>query len=104
VCKIQSSREIYQFSCQNAIAGPVVCCQNKYFLCEIYLVFLKIPPSKTTSSLSFVKSTADYILVEPPKGIDFLEVLFGLSKLLSMPKFHDKNDIWVFREGKMGIP
>ena len=45
----------------------------------------------------------DYILVEPSKGIDFLEVLSGLSKLLSMPKFHEKYDIWIFREGKMDI-
>ena len=45
----------------------------------------------------------DYILVEPPRGIDYLEVFFALSRLLSMPEFLDKNDIWVFREGKMNI-
>ena len=45
----------------------------------------------------------DYILVEPSKGIDFYEVFLGLSKLLSTPEFHDRNDVWVFREGKMTI-
>ena len=44
-----------------------------------------------------------YILVEPSKGIDFLEVLHGLSKLLSMPEFRDRNDVWVFCDGKMDI-
>ena len=44
-----------------------------------------------------------YILVEPSKGINFLEVLHGLAKLLSMPEFQNRNDIWVFRDGKMDI-
>ena len=50
-----------------------------------------------------ITTRKDYILVEPSKGIDLLEVLFALSKLLSMPEIHDRNDIWVFREGKMEI-
>ena len=50
-----------------------------------------------------IKTREDYILVEPSKGIDLLEVLFGLYKLLSMPEFQDRNDVWVFREGKMNI-
>jgi hypothetical protein len=44
-----------------------------------------------------------YILVEPSKGVDFLEVSLGLAKLLSIPEIVDKHDIWVFREGKMDI-
>ena len=50
-----------------------------------------------------ISTREDYILLEPSKGIDFLEILFGLSKLLSMPEFHNRNDVWVFREGKMDI-
>ena len=50
-----------------------------------------------------ITTREDYILVEPSKGIDLLEVLFGLYKLLSMSEFQDKNDVWVFREGKMNI-
>ena len=50
-----------------------------------------------------ITTREDYILVEPSKGIYLFEVLFGLSNLLSMPEFHDRNDVWVFREGKMDI-
>jgi hypothetical protein len=45
----------------------------------------------------------NYILVKPPKGINYNEIIFALSRLLSMPEFLRKNDIWVFREGKMDI-
>ena len=50
-----------------------------------------------------ITTRENYILVEPSKGVDFLEILAGIAKLLSMPEFQDKNDIWVFREGKMDI-
>ena len=50
-----------------------------------------------------ITTRENYILVEPSKGVDFLEILAGISKLLSMPEFKDRNDIWVFREGKMDI-
>jgi hypothetical protein len=35
--------------------------------------------------------------------VDYREIFFALTRLLSMPEFRDKNDIWVFREGKMDI-
>ena len=50
-----------------------------------------------------ITTREDHILVEPSKGIVYWEVVFGLSKLLSMPEFHDRNDVWVFRKGKMDI-
>ena len=50
-----------------------------------------------------ITTRKDYILVEPSKGIDYVEVFFGISELLSMSEFHDRNDIWVFRQGKMDI-
>ena len=50
-----------------------------------------------------ITAREDYILVEPSKGMIFWEVLFGLSKLISMPEFRDRNDLWVFRAGKMDI-
>ena len=45
----------------------------------------------------------DYILVEPSAGVDYWEILEGISKLFSMPEFEDNNDIWVFREGQVKI-
>ncbi len=43
----------------------------------------------------------DYILVEPVNGLDFWEIMEGISKLFSMPEFKDKNDIWVLRDGQV---
>ena len=43
----------------------------------------------------------NYLLVKPPKGINFWEILIGFSKLLSMPEFQDKNDLWIFRDGNI---
>jgi len=45
----------------------------------------------------------DYILVEFPAGMDYWEIMEGIPKLVSMPEFKEKNDIWVFRDGKMQI-
>ena len=44
---------------------------------------------------------SDYILVEPPTGMDYWEILEGISKLISMPDSKSKNDIWVFSSGQM---
>ena len=44
-----------------------------------------------------------YMLVEPSKGMKFLEIMEGIAKLFSMPEFKDKNDIWVFREGQIEL-
>ena len=48
-----------------------------------------------------ITAKQDYILVEPSAGVDYWEILEGISKLFSMPEFKDKNDIWVFREGQV---
>jgi hypothetical protein len=42
-----------------------------------------------------------YILVEPSKGMDYWEIMEGISKLFSMPEFKDKNDVWVFKDGPL---
>ena len=41
----------------------------------------------------------DYILVEPPKGVIYWDILEGLTKIYSLVRDIDKNDIWVFRDG-----
>ena len=50
-----------------------------------------------------ITTKENYILVEPSKGVDFLELSLVLTKLLSLPEITDKHDVWVFREGKMAI-
>ena len=36
-------------------------------------------------------------------GMVYWEILEAIPKVLLMPEFKDKNDIWVFREGQMKI-
>ena len=43
----------------------------------------------------------DYILVELPTGMDYWEIVEGISKLALMPDHRSKNDIWVFRSGQI---
>jgi hypothetical protein len=43
----------------------------------------------------------EFILVESTAGMDYWEIMEGISKLFSMPEFKDKNDVWVFKEGQM---
>jgi len=50
-----------------------------------------------------ITNNYDYILVEFPAGMDYWEIMEGIPKLFSMPEFKEKNDIWVFRDGKMRI-
>ena len=45
----------------------------------------------------------NYILIKPSKGILFKEILEGLSRLFSMHEYREKNDIWLFRDGRLGI-
>lgn len=45
----------------------------------------------------------DYILVGPSMGMDYWEIMQSIPALLFRPEFKDKNDIWVFREGRMNI-
>lgn len=45
----------------------------------------------------------DYILAEYSTGMDYWEILDGISKLFSIPEFKDKNDIWLFKDGQMKI-
>ena len=51
-------------------------------------------PLKTTTK-------QDYILVEHLTGMDYWEIIESIPKLFSIPEFKDKNDIWLFRDGKM---
>jgi hypothetical protein len=48
-------------------------------------------------------SAKDYIIVEFSTGMDFWEIMESIPKLCSMPEFLKKNDIWVFRVGKLQI-
>jgi hypothetical protein len=43
----------------------------------------------------------DYILIESPTGMDYWEIIEGIPKLISMPEFKNKNDIWVFITGQI---
>ncbi|MBW2441544.1 MAG: hypothetical protein JRH12_13790 [Deltaproteobacteria bacterium] len=51
-------------------------------------------------SLKFIDCN-DYILIESPTGMDFWEIMEGITKLISMPGFKNKNDIWVFTSGQI---
>lgn len=50
-----------------------------------------------------ITSKKDYILVEPPKGIDFWEIIEGIGKLFTFDGFPQKNDIWKFSEGPLSF-
>ena len=45
----------------------------------------------------------NYILVKPPPGVDFWGIYATIGKLVQMPEYQDKNDIWLFREGSMNL-
>jgi hypothetical protein len=51
-------------------------------------------------SLKFT-SYDDYILIESPTGMDYWGIIEGIPKLISMPEFKNKNDIWVFTTGQI---
>jgi len=51
-------------------------------------------------SLKLTKKN-NYILVEPPKGMDYWEIVEAISELFSMPEFKNRNDIWAFRSGQL---
>ena len=44
-----------------------------------------------------------YILVKPPAGMNYWELFTALGKLIQMPEFQDKNDIWLFRVGRASL-
>ena len=44
-------------------------------------------------------SEKDYILIIPPDGLDFWEIMLAVGRLFPMREFQQKNAIWVFREG-----
>ena len=50
-----------------------------------------------------ITSTDNYILMESSTGIDYWEIMEGISNLFSMPEFKNKNDIWLFRDGHLKI-
>ena len=51
-------------------------------------------------SLNFTNYNG-YVLIESPIGMDYWEIIEGIPKLISMPEFKNKNDIWVFRSGQI---
>jgi hypothetical protein len=51
-------------------------------------------------SLKFTNNS-DYILIESSTGMDFWEIMKGIPKLISMPEFKNKNDIWEFRSNQI---
>lgn len=50
-----------------------------------------------------ITSNDDYILMESLTGMDYGEIIEGISKLFEMPEYLDKNDIWLFRDGQLKI-
>ena len=44
-------------------------------------------------------SEQDYILIIPPEGLDFWEIVSAVGRLFPMREFQQKNAIWLFREG-----
>jgi hypothetical protein len=48
-----------------------------------------------------ITNNDDYILAEYSEGMDYWEIMDGISKLFSIPEFKVKNDIWVFKEGQL---
>jgi wyosine [tRNA(Phe)-imidazoG37] synthetase (radical SAM superfamily) len=45
----------------------------------------------------------DYILVEAPTGMNYWEIIEGIPKLISMPEFKNKNNIWLFISGQINM-
>jgi hypothetical protein len=50
-----------------------------------------------------ISNLGKYILVEPPEGINFLEIMKGIVELFTMSAYHEKNDIWVFKMGHVDL-
>ena len=50
-----------------------------------------------------ITNNKDYILVEPTEGIDYWDIWEGFARMLIMPEYLVKNDIWVFHEGPMKL-
>ena len=55
-----------------------------------------IPALKMDTEISIQE---DYILVEPPNGINYWAILEGIGRLINMNGDHEKNVIWEFRDG-----
>ena len=45
----------------------------------------------------------DHIVVEPPGGISFWEIITAIGTIIQKSEYRDKNDIWVFRKGTFDI-
>ena len=50
-----------------------------------------------------VTDNDDYIIAEFSEGMDYWEIMEGISKIFSMPGFKVKNDIWAFKDGQLKI-
>ena len=45
----------------------------------------------------------DHIVIKPPAGISFWEIITTIGAIIEKSEYRDKNDIWVFREGTFDI-
>jgi hypothetical protein len=52
---------------------------------------------------SNITSNDNYILIEFGMGMDYWEIIEGISTLFSMAEFKDKNDIWFFKDDHLRI-
>jgi len=50
-----------------------------------------------------VSTDKGYILVKPPPGINFWTILETIGKLIPLCEFVDKNDLWIFQDGRVNL-
>ena len=46
---------------------------------------------------------SNFILLKPPRELEFCNILMSIAILFSIPEFQEKNDIWLLREGHSNI-
>jgi len=46
---------------------------------------------------------SNFILLKPPRELEFCNILMSIAMLFSIPEFKEKNDIWLLREGYSNI-
>ena len=59
-------------------------------------------PDPTLSEIEIIPKE-DYILVKPPAGVDFWDIYMTIGKLVPLPEYQEKNDIWLFRDGNVSL-
>lgn len=46
-----------------------------------------------------ITNKENYLLIEPPEGINFFEIMKGIVTLFTMSAYQENGDIWIFRKG-----